>query len=48
MTKVEYNGKQLDIPKYLLQEIGFNRDIRDMWYHVAKYAMGELDRQQKS
>jgi hypothetical protein len=47
MTKVEYNGKQLDIPKYLLQEIEFNRNVRDMWYYVAKYAMGELDREQR-
>ena len=47
MTKVEYNGKQLDIPKYLLQEIEFNRNVRDMWYCVAKYAMGELDREQR-
>jgi hypothetical protein len=47
MTKVEYNGKQLDIPKYLLQAIELARSGRDLWYDVAMYTMGELDREQR-
>ena len=48
MTKVEYNGKQLDIPKYLLQtiEIAYQSG-RDLWYDVAKYTMGELYRERR-
>ena len=47
MTKVEYNGKQLDIPKYLLQAIELARSGRDLWYDVAMYTMGKLDREQR-
>ena len=48
MTKVEYNGKQLDIPKYLLQTIEFAHSSgRDLWKDVALYTMKELHREQR-